>query len=213
MCFSLKPVIPSAIKFTVVVSILVVTIFFGVIRLCVPLLNDFLVVDKPLPHADALVVMAGEANIRLPVAAKLYMQGITEKILLTNDGIFSSWSEEKQRNLYEVEWAEDKLLKMLVPKSAIVKLTFSSSGSIYDAINTRIYVLDKGIKSIIIVTSDYHTKRSLWTFEKIFRNQPVAIGVYPAKSKLAELSDFRKMAVLSCEMVKYIYYNLKYINI
>jgi uncharacterized SAM-binding protein YcdF (DUF218 family) len=154
--------------------------------------------------------MAGEEPIRLPAAARLYKEGRAPKILLTNDGIFSSWSEEKQRNLYQVEWAEDNLLKMQVPENAIVKLSYSSNGSIHDALNTRKYVLDKGLKDIIIVTSDYHTRRSLWIFERVFRGYPVKIGVYPAKSEVKSESALRRFMTLSFEMLKLIYYKSRY---
>jgi uncharacterized SAM-binding protein YcdF (DUF218 family) len=202
--------IPWGIQKRLTFSLLIIVIISGLIMLCIPVLEDFLVVDRPLPHGDALVVMAGEEPIRLPAAARLYKEGRAPKILLTNDGIFSAWSEEKQRNLYHVEWAEDNLLKMQVPENAIVKLSYSSSGSIHDALNTRKYVLDKGLKDIIIVTSDYHTRRSLWIFERVFRGYPVKIGVYPAKSEVNPESTLRRFMTLSFEMLKLIYYKSRY---
>jgi len=192
-------------------ALLLILVILGLFRLAVPALEGFLVVDRTLPHADALVVMAGEKPIRIPAAARLYKQGKAEKILLTNDGIFSSWSQEKQRNLYEVEWAEESLLKMKVPKSAIVKLPYSASGSIYDALNTRAFVLEKGIKSICIVTSDYHSKRSLWTFERVFRGCPIVIGVHPVKSGVTALAGYRKVTPLGLEFLKYLYYRCKFL--
>jgi uncharacterized SAM-binding protein YcdF (DUF218 family) len=186
---------------------------WALIRISVPILEDFLVMDKPLPHADAMVVMAGSQSERLPAAAALFKKGTASNILLTNDGVLGAYSEEKQRNLYQVEWAESELLKMQVPKKAIVKLSYSSRGSIYDALNTRMVVREKAIKSIIIVTSDYHSKRSFWTFDKILRNNPVVIGIYPVKSKVVAMPYFKKFIPLSLEMIKYIYYNCKYINI
>jgi uncharacterized SAM-binding protein YcdF (DUF218 family) len=190
-------------------SILLFAIIYGMIRVLVPLLEGFLVVDIPLAHADAIVVMAGEMPIRLPAAASLYKEGKAPKILLTNDGIFSSWSEEKQRNLYQVEWAEENLFKFQIPENAIVNLSYTSSGSIHDALNTRKYVLDKRLKSIIIVTSDYHTRRSLWTFERVFQGYHVKVGVFPARS--AEKSSYlSRFMTLSYEMLKLVYYKCRY---
>jgi uncharacterized SAM-binding protein YcdF (DUF218 family) len=210
MCIHKNSFIPLVIKKTTAAAFLIIVIFCGLIRLCVPVLEDYLVVDKTLPHADALVVMAGEEPIRLPAAARLYKEGKAPKILLTNDGIFSSWSEERQRNLYQVEWAEDNLLKMQVPENAIVKLPYSSSGSIHDALNTRKFALDKGLKSIIIVTSDYHTGRSLWAFERVFQGYHVEIGVSPAKSDVKSESYLRRFMMLSYEMLKLVYYKCRY---
>jgi len=205
--------VSSAIQKTTIAIFLIIVIIWGLTWLSVPVLEDFLVVDRPLQHADALVVMAGEVSIRLPAAARLFKEGKADKILLTNDGVFSAWSEKKQRNLYQVEWAEDELLKMQVPGKAIVKLSYSSSGTIHDALNTRKYLLDNGVKSIIIVTSDYHTRRSLWSFEKVLRGHPVTIGVFPVKSRIISLPYYKKIKYLSQEMIKFVYYKCRYSSI
>jgi uncharacterized SAM-binding protein YcdF (DUF218 family) len=181
------------------------------IRISLPALEDYLVVDRPLQHADALVLMAGEVPIRLPAAARLYKEGKADKILLTNDGVLGAWSEQKQRNLYQVEWAEDELLKMGIPESAIVILTYSASGSIFDAINTKKYVSGSGIRNLLVVTSDYHTRRSLWAFQTVFRGYPITIGVTPAK-EISTMSHLKKFLILAFEMVKFIYYRLAYNN-
>jgi len=195
-----------------VIFCLIITVIGLSFGIGLPFLEEFLIVEKPLQHADALVVMAGEMPIRLPAAAKLYKEGKADKILLTNDGIFSSWSEEKQRNLNQVEWAEEDLQKMGIPTSAMVKLSYSSSGSIYDALNTRRYVLDKRLKSIIIVTSDYHTRRSLWIFERVFQGSPVEIGVYPVRSNVKSVSNLPRFITLSYEMIKYWFYKARYVS-
>ncbi|KJS03111.1 MAG: hypothetical protein VR65_02385 [Desulfobulbaceae bacterium BRH_c16a] len=198
---------------TLLWSLAIIVLTLTVIQLGIPILEDFLIIDKQVPHVEALVVMAGSMPERLPAAARLFQEGISRKILLTNDGILGAWSEEKQRNLYRVEWAEFCLTKMQVPEEAVVKLAYSSSGSIYDAMNSRTEILDKGIKSIIIVTSDYHTRRSLWCFERVLRDHPVTIGVYPAKSEVSTSSDCKKFLELCREMIKYVYYIYSYRNI
>lgn len=193
--------------------LLTIVLSLTIIKTSIPLLEDFLIVKKELPHAEALVVMAGSMAERLPVAASLFQEGVAPLILLTNDGIFSAWSTEMNRNLYHIEWAESELVEMRVPEQAIVKMTYSSSGSIYDALNCRREILDKGIQSIIIVTSDYHTRRSLWTFQRVLRQYPVTIGTYPAISEVSKSSDLSKFLELGREMIKYIYYICAYGNI
>jgi uncharacterized SAM-binding protein YcdF (DUF218 family) len=201
---------PCGLRRILFSSFLVIVTISLLIKLSAPILGGFLIINKPLPHADALVVMAGSTQERLPAAASLFQDGIAQTILLTNDGVLGAWSEEKQRNLYHVEWAEYDLIKMQVPEKAIVKLAYSSSGSIYDALNSRTEIFDKGIKSIIIVTSDYHTRRSLWCFERVLRGHPIKIGVCSAKSEVSKMSDIKRFEELCREMIKYIYYTYKY---
>ena len=98
-------------------SLLVVVSFFSVLTIVIKptLLEPFLVAVPTLTRADALVVMAGSRDERIPVAAQLYHQGAASRILLANDGIRSAWSPEHKRNLYEVEWARKQLLELGVP--------------------------------------------------------------------------------------------------
>jgi len=187
--------------------LLSVAFILSLIWISVPIMEWYLIVDQPLQSADALVVMAGSMDERLPAAALLYKNKVANKILLTNDGVSSAFSEEKHRNLYQIEWAELDLLKTGIPENAILKLSHTSSGTIYDALNSRTAVLDKGIKSIIIVTSDYHTKRSLWTFKRVYKGYPVRIGVYPVKSKVTTMPFFNKFTILGYEMLKFLFYN------
>lgn len=193
--------------------ILLMVAGLATMKTSIPLLENFLIVSKPLPQAEALVVMAGSASERLPCAARLFHEGVAPRILLTNDGIFSAWSPDHQRNLYGIEWAELALMKLQVPQQAIGKLTYSASGSIHDALNSREEILSKGLTSIIIVTSDYHTRRSLWTFERVLRNRDIAIGSYPAVSAAGASSDFRRFLELAYELVGYIYYRVAYEDI
>ena len=173
------------------------------------LLEPVLVVHHPEEAVDAVVVMAGEPRRRLPPAARLYTEGVAPKILLTNDGIFSSWSTEHHRNLYEVEWSRERLLEAGVPEEDIVLLDYTASGSIHDALNTRAFVLGRGdIRSLLVVTSDYHTRRTHWTFERVFAGEDVDIRVYAVPKD----PDFtgRRTLLLTQELVKLVFYRLRY---
>ena len=193
--------------------LLTIVVGLATIQTATPVLENFLIVKRQLPRAEALVVMAGSTVERLPVAARLYREGVAPQIILTNDGIFSAWSAEKNRNLYSIEWSEAELVKIQVPEQAIVKLAYSASGSIHDALNSRREILARGIKSIIIVTSDYHTRRSLWTFQRVLRSYPVAIGIYPAASELSKAPVLSRFLALGCELLKYAYYRVMYNDI
>lgn len=170
------------------------------------LLETILVVERMTPNADALVVMAGSRSERNPVTARLYREGYASRILLTNDGILGGWSSKFQRNLYLVEWAREYLLEEGVPEDAIELLGFSESGSYYDALNTRSHVLAAGnIQSLLVVTSDYHTRRTLWVFEHVFSGMNIRIGVYPIPKDKG-----RRLGVLATELVKLVYYRVRY---
>jgi len=173
------------------------------------ILERFLVVESPLGKADAIVLMAGSKNHRLPAVAELYRQGVAPRILLANDGVRGAWSVKHQRNLYMVEWAKEDLLELGVPEQSIELLDFTKSGSIYDAINTQKFVdFDGTINSLLIVTSHYHTYRTLWIFNRVFSGVNIEIGVYPVPPK----PDYqgRYLRIYTTELMKVFYYLIRY---
>lgn len=177
-------------------------------------MSAFLIIQKDVGPAEALVVMAGESETRLPAAVAHYHQGKAPLILLTSDGILGRWSREKQRNLYQVEWAGVQIMKLGVPECAVVRLPFSRSGTVHDAMAVRAYAEKMGIRRILVVTSDYHTRRTLWVFEQVFENYPVQLGISSvhqevcgANKVFGKLAEFKKLTV---EIGKYFYYRIRY---
>ena len=176
-------------------------------------LNYYLVVTKSLEPADAIVLMAGNDKRRLTAVADLYHRGFAPTVLLTNDGILSAWSSEYSRNLYQVEWAQLELIKSGIPKDAIVMLKYTQSGTFYDALNTKVFVQKNKVTSLIVVTSDYHTRRTLWSFEKLFIEQPVKLSVYssgvnyPAENWIERI---RRCNTLTYEFLKLNYYKCRF---
>jgi len=176
----------------------------ALVHFATPFFKIFLIVDGPLQHADALVVMAGSQAERLPAAADLFNKGMAPIILLANDGVFSEFSPTYNRNLYQVEWAEEELVELGVPREKIVKLPYYGSATMFDVLAAKKYLLESGLKKIIVVTSDYHTRRTSWTFKHELGNYASDIFMFPAKSSGIG------MKAIALEYVKLAYYVLKY---
>jgi len=174
----------------------------------------FLTVEREILRPGALVVMAGDPASRLPVAAIRVLQDGIPCVLLTNDGVLGRWSKEHQRNLYQVEWAARRLVELGVPESAIVNLPFSQSGTVHDVRAVQRYVEASGFERLLVVTSDYHTRRTLWTFQHVFKDDFLQVGICCAQSAAPPESDFwqglaeyRKLIV---EFGKYLSYRVRY---
>jgi uncharacterized SAM-binding protein YcdF (DUF218 family) len=138
-------------------------------------------VHAQISHADAIVVLSGAATFRERAqhAAMLYHQGRSSKIILTNDMIKSSWSPAKQRNPYYHELAIEELRRAGVP-SQDIELIPNPIASTYDEASLlREYCQTHEIKSILVVTSAYHSRRALWTFRHLFRGSGKEVGIDP----------------------------------
>lgn len=160
--------------------------------------------SDPKWKADVIVLVAGSYQERAPVAAQLFHDNAGRQIIVTNDGVFGKWSIKDNRNLYQVEWAEEELAKQGVPRDKIIKLPFYGSSTMHDALAVKRYSLEHKIESMIIVTSDYHIRRALWAFRKAFSGQPVSITAFESKST--------EMGVGSraLEIVKTVHYKIRY---
>jgi uncharacterized SAM-binding protein YcdF (DUF218 family) len=167
------------------------------------LLAGLTVHDSPV-RSDAIVLLAGDHKGRAPAAAMLYRDGYAPLVILTNDGLLSGWSAKYNRNLYQIEWAEEELVELGVPREKILKLPFYGSSTMFDALAVKRYLFRSGMKKIIVVTSDYHTRRALWTFRHALKVYTTDIGIFPAPSFGIGAQS------LALEYGKFGYYLLRY---
>ncbi len=181
---------------------------------------SYLAVEKPLQSADAIFVLSGsDAYIeRADEAAKLFKEQIAPKIFLTDDGLKGGWNQKEQRNPYFVERARWKLIAQGVPAEAIETLPVIVEGT-NDEANLLVKVsAERNLKSLLLVTSAYHTRRTLWTFERVVSrsNSPLDIGIKfpPGEEKI--LSPFswwlsiKGWKTVGAEYVKIVCYWLIY---
>jgi uncharacterized SAM-binding protein YcdF (DUF218 family) len=167
--------------------------------------RSVLTVSMPLKSSEAIVLLAGSYEERAPTAASLYRAGYAGRILLTDDGVKGGWSRVHQRNPYAIERSEELLVRLGVPRRSIVRLPFWKSGTIYDAFAVKDYVVNHKIRSILLVTSDYHSRRSLWIFQRVLRQLPINITIAPASSNASFFPD------IALEYVKLAYYRIRFL--
>lgn len=160
--------------------------------------------SSSLKSIDTIVVLAGNYEERIPAAALLFKQHDSARIVLTNDGVRRGWSPEHQRNLYAIERSEIVLLQAGVPAACIDKLPYSASGTVYDARAVRSYLQSHPAKSLLLVTSDYHARRTLWIFRRALKGMPVAIAVTPVSS------GWSSVVPIMLEPVKMMYYWVRF---
>ena len=180
-------------------------------------LANNLIIEKPLEPADAILILSGSGVHleRSQKAALVYKQGVATKILLTDDGERAGWSRVEQRNPRFVEVTRNNLIAAGVAPENIEILPGQVSGTIDEAEVLRGKIQQTGWKSVLIVTSPYHTRRSLWIFDKVLKND-VQIGVVsPLPGEQSPLPSVwwltrRGWYLVAGEYVKAVYYWLNY---
>ncbi len=161
-------------------SVVILTLFLVWIVVA-PFLANYLIVEKPMPKADAILVLAGSSAFleRTQRAAELFKKGVAPKIYLTDDGEKAGWSQKEKRNPPFVDLARSELIAQGVPEHAIQNIKPEASGTFYEA-----KAMHETIRSgsVLIITSAYHSRRALWVFQKEFakNNIQIEVGIEPA---------------------------------
>jgi len=154
-------------------------IVFVVWVLAAPMLASFLVVERPLPTADAIILLSGSPvyKERSSTAAEVYREGRAPRIFITDDGGKGGWSPADRRNLRFYELTKRELVSNGVPEDAVTLLPGKVSGTDDEARALASNSDQNPLQSVLIVTSPYHTRRSLRTFERIAAPRAINFGI------------------------------------
>lgn len=177
-----------------------------------------LVVRAELARADVVVVLSGGSLYaeRAAQAIRLFKQARAPKIVLTNDGVRGPWSFEKERNPTFTEIEAEELQSAGVPPESIEVLPQQVSSTYDEALLLRDYAQLRGLRSILIVTSAYHSRRALWVWRRVFRESGIVIGIDPAPTGQQSPAPatwwwrIRGWRSVAAEYPKFVYYWLRY---
>ncbi|MFH1542549.1 MAG: YdcF family protein [bacterium] len=138
-------------------------------------IGKFLIVSDKLKPADVIVVLAGDGyGDRVNAGVKLYQQKFGKSILMSGGPL--AW------RLSNAEWMKRQAVYMGVPASAIM-LEENSRSTLENAWYSLEILRERPVKRIILVTSDFHTRRAGRTFKKIFKKHDIEVIVYPAADR------------------------------
>ncbi len=138
-----------------------------------------LIVKSDLASADAIVVMSGSSTYleRADWAARLYREGRAPVVILTNDSLISGWDKKEQRNPYFYELAARELQKRGVPETKIQVVSDIALGTYEESVGVRDYATAHQLKRLLVVTSAYHTRRTLWSLRHACEGSGIEIGI------------------------------------
>lgn len=139
----------------------------------------WLIVEAPLERADAIVVLSGSSTYaeRAQMAATLFRAGKANHIILTNDNRQGGWSSAEQRNPFFYERAKRELQRQGVPEADIEVIMQPVSSTRDEAERMRQYAATHQLSALLIVTSPYHSRRALRTFQRTLLGLNIQVGI------------------------------------
>lgn len=161
-------------------------------KLWLPLPATFLLVRDNLQKADCIVPLRGDTYLRFKKAVELYNKGYAKNIVVSYLPKRENDLEEYYNFCYliigmKVLSSQEYVLsvfKYLGMGLENLCFTDSPATSTYEeAVAIREIMLKKGFRSMILVTSPYHTRRALTIFKLVFRNTDIKIYNYTARNE------------------------------
>jgi uncharacterized SAM-binding protein YcdF (DUF218 family) len=137
-----------------------------------------LVVESPLQRADVAVVFGGKTPFRAIEAAKIYQDGWTQQVWLTQ-GIYSGADAALAKMGIEVtpEHAYNRqVLERLGVPAAAIRLIPGHNNNTADEVRTIASAAAQArLERIILITSSYHTRRVRTLWHIVSGDTPAAI--------------------------------------
>jgi uncharacterized SAM-binding protein YcdF (DUF218 family) len=140
----------------------------------------YLVAAQALQRSDAIVVLGGTRVERWLEAVDLYREGWSPRIVLSQGRVEAAELRLRQSGIRfpsEIELVRDAMVQMQVPASAIVVLPALLDNTAEEAMAVREAAAAAGWRRLIVVTSNYHTRRTLFAFERELRGTSIETRV------------------------------------
>jgi uncharacterized SAM-binding protein YcdF (DUF218 family) len=173
---------------------------------------DLWIESDEVTHADAVVVLGGQIEIRPFAAAELYYRGLASRVLVSNNAEGRAAAIGAVQGHTEAN--RNVLLKLGVPENAIEVFGQSNKSTRDEAVALREWVDRHGASTIIIPTEAFVTRRVRWIFEREFAGRNIRIEVSshePAEyTRAAWWKSSAGLIAFQNEVIKYIYYRLEY---
>ncbi len=148
-------------------------------------------VHNATPGANALVVLGGGIETRFPRALELYRQGYSDKILLTDMRPYTCGVPDFDCSQRKIAYAQRDYFEPGAPVSVVPSRSGTGAVSTFDeAWDLLLYSQRNGYSRLIIVTDEFHTRRALYAFRKVFKGSGVTVEAMGAPNAVFDAQNW-----------------------
>jgi uncharacterized SAM-binding protein YcdF (DUF218 family) len=191
-----------------VIAVILLLIFLSNSYL-IKLSYDFLAFKDHPDKADIVIVLSGDiAGDRVPKAVELFTKRYAEKVMMMGSQI--------QWDTYEQEIMKRHAVSLGVPADNVMVVNQGES-TYAQAVKSVEVMKHNNFRSAIIVTSDYHTRRTRYIFNKVSSKEQLKFIFIPSDSLYTNLIHSSRLwkhselfELLFYEYTKLFWYWLRY---
>jgi len=200
---------------------LFIALYFILTLYRIPLLTalgSYLIVEHEPEKADVIVCLAGKNIERSLAVLDAYRKGLAPYIFMAKKSKPDGFDYLKKRvRSYPTDFDLFALIMegFEIPEKAILSPDDRVGNTLDEVQLVHKFVLDRGFKSIIVITSLTHSRRAWLTFTKVFKDDGIKIISLPSHYQLFNPKDWwkkrKRIKDLILEYQKLIYYKIAYL--
>jgi uncharacterized SAM-binding protein YcdF (DUF218 family) len=172
---------------------------------------DLWIVSDPVSHADAVGVLGGGLEVRPFAAAELYKRGLVTKALLSR--VLEARSTGIGGIPGHSELNRMLLLNLGIPETAIEMFGHANRSTWDEAAALKEWADRHRVSRIVVPTEIFSARRVRWIFDREFHGSSVSLE-FPALEPGYTRAEWWKaeagLIAFQNEIMKYLYYRLKY---
>ncbi|MBI5555828.1 MAG: YdcF family protein [Elusimicrobia bacterium] len=195
-------------KYTLIILGLIIIQFPLFYKFWLGQAGGWLIHQDKIEKAAAILVLGGGRGERVLQGAKLYREKYADLIMMSGE-----FEQVMSGPVYHWAVQGQKLASSRgVPKNKVWPI-FDSLSTHDDATLSLAECQKRHIKSLIVVTEPFHTKRAYYVFKKVYKNSGIKVMIYPVQDSWYKrdtwwYSEYGLMATTN-EYIKFVYYQLK----
>lgn len=203
----------SRIKVFILSAVIVLSLLFISHAYLLKQIGRFLILEQTPQKADVIVVLNGRDTERSLAAVDLYKQGYSNLIImarvLKQPGSDEFW--KRAGNQFDGRTFFQRAIEAMdVPKNSFTMIESEVSSTYDEGLAVKKFLKGNGYKSILLITSKWHSKRAYLAFKSAFGKEDIIITIFPSKYDTFDPKTWWKreadVKLVSSEYVRLIYY-------
>lgn len=141
------------------------------------LYGKWFVVTNAQPGADAIICLSGDRETRTPECLRLWKNKFAPRLFVTQEKPKNKEFNQLELSHLEFARAVTKRMKLDAKWELLPSLSDGATSTFDEAEDALALAKSQGWQRMILVTDEFHTRRSLLAFEKVFDASGVEVQV------------------------------------